>query len=206
SRRRESSRCPDLLPRHLSRARAPARRDRRRPGSTARPSRRPQGPVLAAPTPLSRCRAGVSLISGLRGGGSIGGAGPSSMPVVSPSWRKSLGGGMQALSLEFKLHQLGDAPALLPASVGKPIGLLVLLAFVSEGIWRLARHISVIAHEGAHALAGRSMGRKVVGVRLNSDATGETASQGPAVGPGRIITAFAGYLGPSVFGLGEAAL
>src|SRR5262249_26119777 len=78
---------------------------------------------------------------------------------------------------------LGDAPALLPASVGKPIGLPVLVTFVSEGIWRLARHISVIAHEGAHALAGRSMGRKVVGVRLNSDATGETASQGPAVGP-----------------------
>src|SRR5262245_4419901 len=92
---------------------------------------------------------------------------------------------MQALSLEFKLHQLGDAPALLPASVGKTIGLLVLLAFVSEGIWRLARHISVIAHEGAHALAGWSMGRKVVGVRLNSDATGETAIQGPAAGPGR---------------------
>jgi len=113
---------------------------------------------------------------------------------------------MQALSLEFKLHQLGDAPALLPASVGKTIGLLVLLAFVSEGIWRLARHISVIAHEGAHALAGWSMGRKVVGVRLNSDATGETAIQGPAAGPGRIITAFAGYLGPSVFGLGAAAL
>jgi Peptidase M50B-like len=43
----------------------------------------------------------------------------------------------------------------------------VLLAFASEGIWRLARHTSVIAHEGAHAVAGWCMGRKVVSVKLS---------------------------------------
>jgi hypothetical protein len=91
-------------------------------------------------------------------------------------------------------------------ALGEPIGILVLLGFAAEGIWRLARHMSVIAHEGAHALAGWSMGRKVVSVKLNSDASGVTVSEGPGTGPGRMITAFAGYLGPSLFGLGAAAL
>jgi Peptidase M50B-like len=69
-----------------------------------------------------------------------------------------------------------------------------------------ARHLSVIAHEGAHAIFGRSMGRKILGVKLNSDATGETSYLGAEKGLGRIIITFAGYLGPSLFGLGAAAL
>jgi hypothetical protein len=79
------------------------------------------------------------------------------------------------------------------------LGVLALIVFT-------ARHLGVIAHEGAHAMAGRSMGRKVLGVKLNSDATGETATLGPGEGMGLIITAFAGYLGPSLFGLGAASL
>jgi hypothetical protein len=50
------------------------------------------------------------------------------------------------------------------------------------------------------------MGRKVLSVKLNSDATGETATLGPGKGLGLMITAFAGYLGPSLLGLGAAAL
>ena len=49
------------------------------------------------------------------------------------------------------------------------LGVLALIVFT-------ARHLSVIAHEGAHAMAGRSMGRKVLSVKLNSDATGETST------------------------------
>ncbi len=79
------------------------------------------------------------------------------------------------------------------------LGVLALIVFT-------ARHLGVIAHEAAHAMAGRSMGRKVLGVKLNSDATGETATLGPVRGPGLVITAFAGYLGPSLFGLGAASL
>jgi hypothetical protein len=69
-----------------------------------------------------------------------------------------------------------------------------------------AKYFSVIAHEGAHAIAGRSMGRKVASVKLGSDATGETVTLGPDKGLGRIFTSFAGYLGPSFFGLSVAAL
>jgi hypothetical protein len=111
-----------------------------------------------------------------------------------------------ALSLELTRHQLGHDPTSSPTPVGGPIGILVLLAFASEGIWRLARHIGVIAHEGAHAVAGWSMGRKNVKVKLNSDATGVTFSDGPSTGMGVIITGFVGYLGPSIFGLCAAVL
>jgi hypothetical protein len=68
------------------------------------------------------------------------------------------------------------------------------------------KYFSVIVHEGAHAIAGWSMGRKVASVKLNSDATGATRTLGAERGLGRIFTAFAGYLGPSFFGLGAAAL
>jgi hypothetical protein len=113
---------------------------------------------------------------------------------------------MLALSLELTQHQLENNLPLSSVPLGEPIGILVLLGFAAEGIWRLARHISVIAHEGAHALTGWSVGRKKIRVKLNSDATGETGSLGPRTGPGRIVTSFAGYLGPSLFGLGAAVL
>ncbi|HEY2307248.1 MAG TPA: M50 family metallopeptidase [Streptosporangiaceae bacterium] len=113
---------------------------------------------------------------------------------------------MLALSLELTQHQLENNLPLSSVPLGEPIGILVLLGFAAEGIWRLARHISVIAHEGAHALAGWSVGRKKIRVKLNSDATGETSSVGLVTGPGWIITGFVGYLGPSLFGLGAAVL
>ena len=113
---------------------------------------------------------------------------------------------MLALSLELTRHQLEHDPTSSPTPVGGPIGILVLLAFASEGIWRLARHISVIAHEGAHAVTEWGMGRKNVRVKLNSDATGATSSDGPSTGMGMIITGFVGYLGPSIFGLCAAVL
>lgn len=112
---------------------------------------------------------------------------------------------MLALSLELTGHHLAHNPASPPASVQAPVAILVLLAFATDGIWRLVRHLGVIAHEGAHAVAGWSTGHKVSGVKLNSNATGETVIPGTA-GPSAAITGFAGYLGPSLFGLGAAVL
>jgi hypothetical protein len=110
-----------------------------------------------------------------------------------------------ALSLELTAHHLAHNPASPPASVQAPVAILVLLAFATEGIWRVMRHIGVIAHEGAHAVAGWSTGHKVGGVTLNSDATGATLIAGTA-GLSTVITGFAGYVGPSLFGLGAAVL
>lgn len=112
---------------------------------------------------------------------------------------------MLALALELTTHHLAHNPAPPPASVQAPVAILVLLAFATEGIWRVMRHIGVIAHEGAHAVAGWGTGHKVGGVTLNSDATGATVIPGTA-GLSTVITGFAGYIGPSLFGLGAAVL
>ena len=62
-----------------------------------------------------------------------------------------------------------------------------------------------MAHEGAHVAAGWSVGRRVSGVKLNRDATGVTTTRGSG-GFGSVIFTFAGYLGPSLFGLATACL
>ena len=102
---------------------------------------------------------------------------------------------MLATPPESMQHQFAHelAPSL------RPVVVLLLIVFA-------VKHIGVIAHESAHAITGWSVGRKVRSVKLNSDATGETLTLGPEKGLGRVITSFAGYLGPSLFGLGSAGL
>ena len=109
------------------------------------------------------------------------------------------------IALPLELVQPGTGSEPLHQMVAGPTGLLVLVAFLIDGVWRFARHFSVIAHEGAHVAAGWSTGRKVSGVTLNRDATGATATLGPG-GFGSVIIGFAGYLGPSLFGFAAACL
>ncbi|WP_265520299.1 M50 family metallopeptidase [Oerskovia flava] len=73
-------------------------------------------------------------------------------------------------------------------------------------VWRVARHVVTIAHEGAHALAALLTGRRLSGIRLHSDTSGLTVSYGRPRGFGMILTAFMGYVGPGLIGLGAAAL
>lgn len=113
---------------------------------------------------------------------------------------------MLAQTLELTQYQPAHEGAPLPRQAAVLIGLLVLLAFGLEIIWRLAQHLGVIAHEGAHVVAGWGVGRRVQGIKLNGDGTGGTITVGPERGMGRIITSFAGYLGPSIFGLAAAIL
>lgn len=112
---------------------------------------------------------------------------------------------MIALPLELVQQQPGTGSVPLPQLVAGPTGLLVFIAFLIDGVWRFARHISVMAHEGAHVAAGWSVGRRVSGVKLNRDATGVTTTRGSG-GFGSVIIGFAGYLGPSLFGLATACL
>ena len=112
---------------------------------------------------------------------------------------------MIALPLELVQQQPGTGSVPLPQLVAGPTGLLVFIAFLIDGVWRFARHISVMAHEGAHVAAGWSVGRRVSGVKLNRDATGVTTTRGSG-GFGSVIFSFAGYLGPSLFGLATACL
>ncbi|HEX2075586.1 MAG TPA: M50 family metallopeptidase [Geodermatophilus sp.] len=77
---------------------------------------------------------------------------------------------------------------------------------LSPALWRPARNVVTIAHEGAHGLAALATGRRLAGIRLHSDTSGLTVSAGRPSGPGMVLTCAAGYLGPGLFGLGAAAL
>jgi hypothetical protein len=77
---------------------------------------------------------------------------------------------------------------------------------LSPALWRSARHVVTIAHEGAHGIVALASGRRLSGIRLHSDTSGLTVSAGRPTGPGMVLTCAAGYTGPALFGLGSAAL
>jgi hypothetical protein len=92
-----------------------------------------------------------------------------------------------------------------------PPGLLVLvtaliaLAVVAfRPLWRVARNAITIAHEGGHALVALLTGRRLRGIRLEFDTSGLTLSAGRPSGPGMMFTLLAGYVAPSLVGLGGA--
>lgn len=81
-------------------------------------------------------------------------------------------------------------------------GAVALLVVVSGGrVWRVARNVVTIAHEGGHALAALLSGRQLSGIRLHSDTSGVTVSRGRPDGIGMIVTILAGYTAPAVVGL-----
>lgn len=86
-----------------------------------------------------------------------------------------------------------------------PLALAALLV-LWRPLWNLTRHAVTLAHEAGHALAAVATGRRLTGIRLHSDTSGLTLSHGKPRGPGMVVTAAAGYLAPSLLGLGGAAL
>ena len=84
--------------------------------------------------------------------------------------------------------------------------LLALALVVVPQAWRVSRHVVTIAHEGSHGVAALLSGRRLAGIRLHSDTSGLTVSKGRRTGPGMAFTAFAGYVGPALLGLGAALL
>jgi hypothetical protein len=94
----------------------------------------------------------------------------------------------------------------LPGGVAALIGLAALVVVMVPLLWTVARHVNVMAHEGAHALAAIAVGFTLETVILRRE-TGETtylAARGAVL---RLITVgFVGYLGPSLFGLCAAKL
>ncbi|WP_372727074.1 M50 family metallopeptidase [Nocardioides sp.] len=85
-------------------------------------------------------------------------------------------------------------------------GVAALVLVAVPGTWSIGRHVVTIAHEGAHAVAAVLSGRRLAGIRLHSDTSGLTVSRGRSSGPGMVVTAFAGYPGPALAGLGAAFL
>ena len=94
----------------------------------------------------------------------------------------------------------------LPTTVLLSTAAVAALLVLSPALWRPTRHVVTIAHEGAHGLVALAAGRRLSGIRLHSDTSGLTVSAGKPTGPGMVLTCFAGYVGPGLFGLGAAAL
>jgi hypothetical protein len=103
-------------------------------------------------------------------------------------------------TLQAALSRIGETQAPLPGAVSVFIGFAAFTAVVVQEFWLLTRHVDTIAHEGAHAIVGSAVGRKVNGVRLRPDATGETTTAGGKA-TGDVTIGVVGYLGPSAFGL-----
>lgn len=93
-----------------------------------------------------------------------------------------------------------------PNAVVLVTGVAALLLVVSGSPWRLARNVITIVHEAGHALVAVLVGRRLRGITLHSDTSGVTVSRGKREGPGMVLTAFAGYVAPSLIGIGLGAL
>jgi hypothetical protein len=88
------------------------------------------------------------------------------------------------------------------------VGLAALAAVVTNMGWQVVRHGTVMAHEGAHAVASALLGLQVDYIKLNFDPIKSGGTQPKRQGGWlvSVIAYFVGYVGPSAFGLGAAKL
>ena len=93
-----------------------------------------------------------------------------------------------------------------PAWVVAASAAAALLIVASPMLWRMTRIAITIAHESGHAAASLLSGRRLEGIRLHADTSGETLSRGRRNGPGIVVTALSGYMTPSLLGIGASAL
>jgi hypothetical protein len=94
----------------------------------------------------------------------------------------------------------------LPGSEIVLIGLITSAVVIAQATGSLVRHFEVMAHEGMHGMVGSLSGHRVAGIVLKANGTGATGFKTSSSGPGFILAGFAGYLGPSAFGLFAARL
>ncbi len=115
------------------------------------------------------------------------------------------GSGLRALPGEIWSRATSVQPAPSSAVVLAMLAVALVLLAVPRA-WHLSRHVLTIVHESSHALVAVLSGRRLSGIRVHSDTSGLTLSVGRPTGPGMVATAFAGYVGPALLGLGAAWL
>lgn len=79
----------------------------------------------------------------------------------------------------------------------------LLLLFITSGA---ARAFGTVAHESGHMVVGIFTGHTIKYFEVKTGGVGTTYYAGWRWGPGRILTAAAGYVTPPLLGLGGAAL
>ena len=77
---------------------------------------------------------------------------------------------------------------------------VALLAVAVDPAWRVLRLGVTLVHELGHAAVGVLTGRRFTGFVLRGDMSGHAVTVGPARGPGRVLTTWAGYPAPAVVG------
>lgn len=106
------------------------------------------------------------------------------------------------IGLDFVSQSPALTQAPLPRNEVIATGIAVLAIVAYEETWQIVAHFQVLAHEGIHGIVYSLTGGKVGGININPDSTGKTTSDGGS----QFISLIAGYLGPSLFGLGAAKL
>lgn len=107
--------------------------------------------------------------------------------------------------LTASLDQIGQVQAHLSSSLAVFMAIVGIGAAWVPGVWNVLWPVSTIAHEGAHAVVGSAMGRKITGMEIKLDGGG-TSHEGDPGTLFRLPVTFAGYFGPSAFGVGAAEL
>jgi len=110
-----------------------------------------------------------------------------------------------ASSFGTTLSRIAETQAHLSAAGSVLVGLLALAAVCLHAVWLITRHVNTIAHEGAHAIAGSAVGRRIQFATFKANGDGATKPSGGTL-PGEVTIGVVGYLGPSLFGLGAAKL
>jgi hypothetical protein len=120
------------------------------------------------------------------------------------AWARTRGT-MHPPPLDVVFQRIGETQTPLPTPAAVLIGLFACAVVALSGPGSLIDRVDTVAHEGAHALVGAGLGRRVRGVFLEANGDGATQLY-PSKGLGFILALAVGYLGPSGFGLGAAKL
>jgi hypothetical protein len=104
------------------------------------------------------------------------------------------------------LDQILKVQPVPPVSTATSTAIVALVLVAWRRSWRVTRQAVTIAHEGGHALVAVLTGRRLRGITLHSDTSGLTFTHGRQRGLGATLSLAAGYIAPSLLGLGGAAL
>jgi len=113
---------------------------------------------------------------------------------------------MTASALAAAVQRIGQIQPHLSGFGAVMLAIVALGATFIRAIWPITRHLTVLAHEGAHAFLASALGHKINGITVDRKANGLTSHSGGSGALGLFSITFVGYLGPSAFGVGAAEL